>query len=743
MPFDRLERLRNYQVRAIQAIEASIRDGRRELLVAQATGTGKTYQTVALLYRLLESKVARRILFLVDRRALAAQAVREFAAFNTPSKNKFTQEYEVYSQKFRREDLDDDKPFDPKVLPTEYLTEPKSSQTFVYVSTIQRMAINLLGYERAFPQAAGDAEVEEDAGKLDIPIHAFDLIVADECHRGYTAQETGTWREVMNYFDAVKVGLTATPAAHTISIFGEPVFRYGVEEAIREGHLVDYDAVAIRSDVRMNGVFLEEGEQVGKIDTTTGEMLFDEVEDEREFPAQEVERRITAEDSNRKIIQEVARYARQHEEETGRFPKTLIFAVNDIAHTSHADQLVRLCREVFNQGDDFVQKITGKADRPLQLIRQFRNRPSPKVVVSVDMLSTGVDIPALEFIVFLRPVKSRILWEQMLGRGTRLCRDIDKSKFVVFDCFDGTLIQYFKDVSNFKIETPAGPPLSIAEVIENIYGNVERRYYTNVLVKRLRRIEKDMSAKAREQFSRFIVDGDMGRFASELPGALDRDFTKTMKLLRDPAFQDLLVNYPRAKRTFLYVPDAGDAVTSKVMERFDPYGGASGYLEAFSKFVHENSDTLDALKVLLKRPKGWNPDALDELRQALRERRFDEPRLQRAHECIHHKALADIISMVRHAARGEEPILTAEERVSRVLERLHQEHDFTEEQEKWLGYIREHLVKRLTVSPDDFEEQPIFNRCGGLGRARQIFKDDFTLILEQINTLIAAYGAPQ
>ena len=542
--FDRLGRVRDYQRKAIEAIEGAIKDGRREILVAQATGTGKTFQTVALLYRLLEAKAARRILFLVDRKVLAAQAVRELASFNTPQGNKLTQEYEVYSQRFRREDLDDDKPFDNKVLPNEYLTAPKPSQTFVYVSTIQRMAINLLGAERAFPQIAGDAETEEDVTKLDIPIHAFDLIIADECHRGYTAQETSVWRDTMLYFDAIKVGLTATPAAHTVLIFGEPVVRYGVEQAIRDGYLVDYEAVAIRSNVKMGGVFLREGEQVGKIDTTTGEEQFDEVEDEREFQAQEVERKITAVDSNRKIIKEIAKYAHEHELVTGRFPKTLIFAANDLPHTSHAEQVVKLCREVFNQGDEFVQKITGSpnVDRPLQLIRQFRNRPNPRVVVTVDMLSTGVDIPALEFIVFLRPVKSRILWEQMLGRGTRRCDDISKSHFTVFDCFDGSLIEYFKNVSNFKIESPAGLPLSLEEAIENIYQNIDRQYHTNVLVKRLRRIEKDMSGDAREEFAKFIPNGDMAQFATQIPGFLARISRRRWAFSRQK-FLDLLNKY--------------------------------------------------------------------------------------------------------------------------------------------------------------------------------------------------------
>ncbi len=224
---ERIGRLRPYQRECILAVERALIGGKRDLMVAMATGTGKTFLTVAQIHRLLESKLVRRILFLVDRKALAAQAVREFNAFNTPAGNKFTQEYELYSQRFQREDFGADEPFDPKLLPNEYLTAPKPSHTFVYVSTIQRMARNLFGAEGCFAQSGGDAEGEDDADALDIPIHAFDLIIADECHRGYTAQETSIWRDTLQHFDAIRVGLTATPAAHTVALFGEPVFRYG------------------------------------------------------------------------------------------------------------------------------------------------------------------------------------------------------------------------------------------------------------------------------------------------------------------------------------------------------------------------------------------------------------------------------------------------------------------------------------------------------------------------------------
>jgi len=513
--------LREYQKKAIKAIEDGFTGGRRLMLLAMATGTGKTFTTVNLVYRAMVSGYAKRVLFLVDRKSLAAQAVTAFASFDTPRNIKFKDEYELYSQKFKRDDFDDE-PYDPTTLPNSYLTNPDGSKTFLYICTIQRMAFNLYGRSASF---GGDDEIEEEAEQILIPNHAFDLIIADECHRGYTSKETNIWRNVLNHFDAIKVGLTATPAYHTIAYFGKPVFSYDIDEAVNDGFLVDWDAVAINSEVLMNGVFLKEGEMVGVVDTETGREQIDQMEDEREFTSTEIEEKITAPDTNRKIIEELKKYADEFESENGRFPKTLIFASNDIPMISHADRLVGLCKETFNRGDDFAAKITGSptVDRPLKKIKEFRNRPNPKIVVTVDMLSTGVDIPALEFIVFLRPVKSRILWEQMLGRGTRRCDEIGKSKFVIFDCFNGTLIRYFKDASyNFRIDPPVTDPISIKELIEKIYNNEERWGNAKKLSKRIQRIEKEMSGKARDIFSNYIPEGDMGKFA----GLLSRFFDK-------------------------------------------------------------------------------------------------------------------------------------------------------------------------------------------------------------------------
>ncbi len=736
--------IRPYQVDANTAVEQAIRERKRQMLVAMATGTGKTFTTVNQAYRLMKAGLARRILFLVDRRALAAQAVNAFASFEPEPALKFDKIYEVYSQRFRREDLEEGQAFDPKVMPSAYLLDPQSSHSFLYICTIQRMAINLFGRQAIFEQ--GDDEAEDDADRLDMPIHAFDVIIADECHRGYTSAEQSVWRNTLEHFDAIKIGLTATPAAHTKAYFKDVVYRYEYERAVREGYLVDFDAVSIKSDVRLNGVFLKEGEQVGEIDPDTGTEKLDLLEDERQFDTAEVERKVTVPESNRRIIEEIKKYCDEHETKYGRFPKTLIFAANDLPHTSHADQLVKICREVFGRGESFVQKITGSptVDRPLQRIREFRNRPDPKIVVSVDMLTTGVDIPALEFIVFLRPVKSRILWEQMLGRGTRLCKDLDppKSHFVVFDCFDGTLLSYFKNASAFTTDPPDKPSKTIAEVIADIWNNRDRAYNVRCLVKRLQRIDKEMPGEARNLFAAFIPNGDLAKYTSQLPKNLADDFTGTMRLLRNSDFQDLLVNYPRARRVFTVAVAATDTVSSTWLIR-----GEDGkeykpedYLAAFARFVKENPAQIEAIRILLDRPQQWGTDALSELRTKLAatKERFTVDNLQKVHAAAYGKNLVDIISMVKHAAKDEEPLLTGAERVDRALASITQGQTFSEEQQRWLDRIRSHLIENLSIDRDDFDAMPIFAREGGWGKANRVFDERLETILAELNLAMAA-----
>ena len=603
------------------------------------------------------------------------------------------------------------------------------------------MTVNLFGRNTLFN--LGDETIDEDAKQLHIPIHAFDLVIADECHRGYTASEVAIWRQTLDHFDAIKIGLTATPAAHTTAYFKDVVFRYEYERAVREGHLVDYDVVSVSSNVRMQGVFLKEGERVGVVNAETGAKQLDLLEDERQFDTAEIEEKVTSPDSNQKILEEVKNYALAHEADFGRFPKTLVFAVNDLPHTSHADQLVDLARDVFGRGDSFVQKITGRVDRPLQRIREFRNRQLPGIVVTVDMLSTGVDIPDLEFIVFLRPVKSRILFEQMLGRGTRKGEQHpDKSHFVVFDCFGGTLLEYFKNATDITAEPPEPEIRTIVEVIESIWQNRDRDYNIRRLVKRLQRIDKQMSAEAREMFAAYIPAGDLAKYAKELPAQLRKDFTGAMALLRDPAFQDLLMDYPRAPRTFLIAYETQDTVTSDWLVK-----GAGGreykpedYLTAFARFVRENPAHIQAIRILLHRPRDWGTGALAELRQKLAAtpERFNIANLQKAHEIHYHKALVDIISMIKHAAKKGEPLLTAEERVEGAFAKVVAGKTFTPDQDQWLGLIKAHLTQNLTIDREDFETLPVFTLRGGSSQATRVFAGQLDGLVDQLNEAIAA-----
>ena len=246
-----------------------------------------------------------------------------------------------------------------------------------------------------------------------------------------------------------------------------------------------------------------------------------------------------------------------------------------------------------------------------------------------------------------------------------------------------------------------------------------------------------MSGEARTEFARWIPDGDVGAFAGQLPNAIKMEFTGTMKLLRNEEFQKLLLEYKRAYVPFLVGYEIQDTVTSKELERYGQYDTAEGYLEAFSRFVKANADKVDALAILLKRPRDWKPSALEELRRALAQNQFDERKLQQAHQAASHKALADVISIVKHAATAQAPVLTAEERVNRAIEALVAKHTFNKEQMQWLSLVREQLVKNLTIEEEDFENAPLLLGRGGVARARQVF-GGLSDILIALNELIAS-----
>jgi type I restriction enzyme R subunit len=300
------------------------------------------------------------------------------------------------------------------------------------------------------------------------------------------------------------------------------------------------------------------------------------------------------------------------------------------------------------------------------------------------------------------------------------------------------LIEYFKDVSNFKFAPPGTPSVSVEEVIRRINNNEDRDYNVIVLVKRLRRIEKTMSSDARKEFAAYIPDGDVGMFATNLTKLLKRDFGGTMKTLNNKEFQKLLVSYKRPPTSFYIAREQEDTVFSEpVFSVGDKYLKPAEYLIAFSNFVKERSTDIEAMKIVLEKPKGWNTQVLRDLRKLLLQNHFQEADLRKAHNLVYHKSLVDIISMIKHAS-AKEPLLSVNERVDKAIDKVFGDKILDSAQQEWITYIKEHLITNLTIEEDDLNEMPVFEHHGGLGRFKKLFKDEYKVLITEINAAIAA-----
>lgn len=398
--------LRHYQQRAVLSAEEGLKEGQRRMLIAMATGTGKTRTAIALMYRLIKSKKCRRILFLVDRNSLGKQT--EDALKDTKIEGySFADIYDVKS-------LED---MSPEV------------ETKVQIATVQGMVRRLF---------YSDNEKLPSVGQ-------YDFIIVDEAHRGYTSDKEmseeelkfrdqndyiSQYRRVIDYFDAACLGLTATPALHTTEIFGMPIFKYSYSEAVLDGYLVDHEPPYLfKTELSQVGITLEKDEEVEVYDVDKGEIQLEKMEDTIHFEVEQFNKRVITEPFNRAVLNKLVEYI----DPTGK-EKTLIFMTTD----QHADLVVRLLKEAFKERgdeieDDAIMKITGYIYKPLDAIKRFKNERLPNVVVTVDLLTTGIDVPPITNLVFLRRIQSRILYDQMLGRATRLCPDIGKTHFNIYD----------------------------------------------------------------------------------------------------------------------------------------------------------------------------------------------------------------------------------------------------------------------------------------------------------------------
>ena len=694
--------LRPYQRRAIEAVEAAIAAGQREILLACATGTGKTKTAVALIYRALKTGRFRRVLFLVDREELGIQAGDAFKETKVESTQRFA---EIFGIK-------------------ELGERELESDTRVHIATVQAMAQRLL---------LGD---EEGRPTVD----SYDLIVVDECHRGYLLDRelserelrfrdfndyVSKYRRVLEMFAAVKVALTATPALHTVEIFGRPVFVYSYREAVVDGYLVDHEPpLRIRTKLSSEGIRWQAGDAVQILDPRTGQLDLFTTPDELTFEVEAFNRQVITEPFNRVVCEALA-------DELDPFSpyKTLIFCVSD----SHADLVVLLLKEAVAQRygsvpDEAVAKITGRSDKPAQLIRRFKNEPFPNVAVTVDLLTTGVDVPEICNIVFLRRVNSRILYDQMIGRATRLCEAIGKDSFRIFDA-----VGLYDALQSFTAMKPVvvNPKIPFSQLLEEIQSTEgeEWQLVREQLIAKLRRKQRHLGENAEARFR--LLSGEEPEAFIERLQQLPEPEARTW-LGQIDGLGELLDAQWEVRAEPRFLSDHDDELRS--IER--GYGDAQrpeDYLEGFSAFVRDPGNDLPALTLVLTRPWELSRKDLRELRLALDQRGYSETTLATAwRETTNQEMAASIMGWIRQAALGD-PLMPYEQRVEKALQRILASRSWSKPQRDWLQRIANQTKAITIVDREALDDDALLFRRegGGWPRLNKLFGGELDGVLEQ------------
>lgn len=706
MPFNYGFTLRDYQEKAIRAVEDALAEGRREILLAMATGTGKTKTCIALLYRLLRAERFRRILFLVDRAALGEQAANAFKDTRMENLLTFDAIHSIM-------ELDDKTP---------------DSSTKVHIATVQGMVQRVM-------------YASEDA--LHPPVDQYDCIVVDECHRGYLLDRElsdteltfrgfqdyiSKYRRVLDYFDAVRIGLTATPALHTTEIFDAPIFTYGYREAVIDGYLIDYEPpVQIITTLSKDGITYKVGEKVTVFHPKTSAVTSFNTPDEIKLDVQDFNRKVITEPFNRVVCQYLAS---QLDPASGQ--KTLIFCATD----PHADLVVALLKEALAEtygsvDDDAVIKITGAADKPLELIRRFKNEQLPNIAVTVDLLTTGVDVPAICNLVFLRRVNSRILFDQMIGRATRLCPEIGKEVFRVFDA-----VRIFENLQDFTDMRPVviNPKRTFAELsteLTTVTDDEARALVRDQFVAKLQRRKRQLTDKGRQNFEALAGMSPEAFVAALKDKPLDQVaawFTNMSGLgeILDRQNEDLSIP--------IYVSEHAD----KLHEAVHGFGDGQrpeDYLQAFQAFIRANANTMPALITVLTRPRELTRKQLRELAMILDNAGFSEARVATAwRDMTNEDIAARIVGFIRQAAIGD-PLLSYDERVARALRKIMSSRTWAPPQREWLKKIAAQTKANTLVDRDALDDPNLlFKRDGGgFTRLDRIFEGQLEQVLADFN----------
>jgi type I restriction enzyme R subunit len=756
------------QIEAIENLEESLRDSRQRALIQMATGSGKTFTAVNFVYRLIKFAGAKRVLFLVDRSNLGRQTRKEFQQFVTPDDGrKFTELYNVQH------------------LTTNTL-DPVCRVT---ISTIQRLYSMLAGQPEldaeldevsmfdVAPEAAAPKEVSYNPN---IPIETYDFIVTDECHRSIY----NLWRQVLEYFDAFLIGLTATPSKQTIGFFNKNlVMEYSHERAVADGVNCGYQVYRIRTEITEQGGQVPAGFFVDKRNRKTRQVRWEQLDEDFEYANSELDRSVVSEDQIRTVV-------RTFKDKVftdifpGRteVPKTLVFAKDD----SHAEDVVHIIREEFGKGNEFCKKITYKTtgEKPEDLIQSFRNSYNPRIAVTVDMISTGTDIKPLECLIFMRDVRSSVYFEQMKGRGTRVISPTDfnavtpdsghKTHFVIVDAVG--VCERDKTDSRPLERKPSVP---FEKLMLAVATGVRDEDTLISLAGRIARLDREIEGKDRKEIEETSGGEPLVEIANRLIDAVDPDkqveTAKEIFETEEPSDEQIqkaaeklaqVACAPFDNSTFrnklIEVKERSEMVIDAVSEDTILYAGfvdegqARTVVDTFKQFIEQNKDELTALQIIYSKPYGQRHLSYEEIKQLAESiekppynltpdllwRAYEQLESSRVKGAGPQKLLTNIISLVRYAI-GDSVILEPyTEMVDRRFEEWLAEQEragrvFTPEQWEWLVMIKNHIATSLSIGIDDFEYTP-FNERGGAVKISQLFGPDLEPLLDELNEVLVA-----
>jgi type I restriction enzyme R subunit len=756
------------QGRAIRGLESSLQQFRPRALIQMATGSGKTFTAANISYRLIRHADARRVLFLVDRANLGRQTLKEFQQFATPDDGrKFTELYNVQ--------LLGGNTIDPVARVT--------------ITTIQRLYSILKGEEamlEELDELSGfdiepSAPVEVDYNQP-VPIETFDVIIVDEAHRSIY----GVWRQVLEYFDAFVVGLTATPGKQTFGFFNQNlVMEYPYEQAVADGVNVDFDVYRIRTQITEQGSTVEAGLVTKFRDRETRAERLEKLDSDFDYVGKDLDRNVVARDQIRTILR-TFRERLFTEIFPGRteVPKTLIFAKSD----AHADDIVDLVREEFGKGNEFAAKITyrsaAQGNKPEDVLASFRNSYFPRIAVTVDMIATGTDVKPLECVFFMRSVRSRGFFEQMRGRGVRIINDTDlqavtpdakhKDRFVLVDAvgitetelIDVVPVDRRRAVGFEKLLTQVALGDRDHDVVASIAGRLARldarlstgdrqtlHNLAGVSVSDLaHQIFEALDPDRRVEAARQEAANDAPT-AADVERATERLLDEALRPIDQAEFRRAVVDIQRTHDQVLDETSADTVIEAAYSQ--DARDRARRTIDSFRQFVEENKDEITALQILYSQPYGARQLTFRQIREladaiGLPPRRWTPEALWNAYETLERTkvhgstktVLTNLVSLVRHALGQEEELVAFPDQVAkRYTAWLNQQEQagrtFTAQQMQWLAWIRDHIGDSLRITPDDFEYTP-FAEHGGIGGAYSAFGDQLTRLLEELNEELVA-----